>query len=90
MKAKNAKEKIMCAECGMAGEPRAFHPFAVCALFKLWRNSVTVEANIRYVIEYGMKAERAGVSVEDAMRDFNLVDNAKPATTLSEATAQRK
>jgi hypothetical protein len=68
-----------CAGCGMpTSSYREYHPWAVCELFKATRNSTNVRINIRAVIEYGMKAERAGVSVDAAMRDFNLVFD-KPA-----------
>ena len=66
--------KSCCAGCGMLTEsPREYHPWAVCELFKATRNSRITFANIAAVVEYGMKAQKAGVSIEDAMRDFNLV-----------------
>lgn len=68
-------EKTTCAACGMPGEPREYHPFAVCELFKSLRHSKTVLVNIRAVVEYGMKAERYGVSLDDAMRDINNVSD---------------
>lgn len=82
-----------CAECGMwCKHPREYHPFAVCQLFKALRNSESVRGNIKAVIEYGMRAERAGVSVDDAMADFNTVHNAetekKPLTPATDATVK--
>lgn len=68
------KIETACMGCGMlTASPREYHPWAVCELFKATRNSTSVRGNIRAVIEYGMKAQKAGVSIEDAMRDFNLV-----------------
>lgn len=58
---------------------REYHPWAACELFKATRNSRSVIPNIAAVIEYGMKAQKAGVSVEEAMRDFNLVLDSKSA-----------
>jgi hypothetical protein len=53
--------------------PREYHPFAVCAMFKILLNSNQVRGNIKPVIEYGMKAQRLGVSIDDALADFNTV-----------------
>ncbi len=65
---------LRCAACGMTtATPREYHPWAVCELFKATRDSKSVLGNIRAVIEYGMKAQKAVVSVEDAMADFNKV-----------------
>jgi hypothetical protein len=36
-------------------------------------NSDKVESNLRAVVEYGMRAERGGVSLETAMRDISKV-----------------
>jgi len=66
--------KSRCAGCGMTTEtPREYDPFAVCKLFDALHNSETVRGNIRAVIEYGMKAERLGVSIDTAMSDFGFV-----------------
>lgn len=59
-----------CAACGMHVEGSAYHPWAACELFKRVRNGNQVEANLRAVVEYGMKAERAGVSLDRAMADI--------------------
>lgn len=62
-----------CHGCGMLlTSVREYHPFAVCELYKATRDAKRVRANIRSVIEYGMRAERAGISAEDAMRDLTL------------------
>jgi len=66
--------KTHCAGCGMLIDSvREYHPWVVCELFKAGRNSASVRANIKAVIEYGMKAQEVGVSAEDAMADFNSV-----------------
>jgi hypothetical protein len=44
-----------------------YHSWAVCQLFLHTNNSKQVRDNIRAVIEYGMKAQEKGVSIEDAM-----------------------
>lgn len=63
-----------CGQCGQLIEtPREYHPYAACQLFKALRNSMQVRGNLKAVIEYGMKAQAKGVSVEDAMADFNKV-----------------
>ena len=67
-------EESKCHGCGMVTHgPRDYHPFAACELFKTIRNGDTVEANIRAVVEYGMKAQQQGVSLEVAMRDLTKV-----------------
>jgi hypothetical protein len=65
---------IPCGECGMMLQAqREYHSFTVCKLFQYLRDSDTVRGNIKAVIEYGMKAQKAGISSDDAMADFNLV-----------------
>lgn len=44
---------MICEECGMACEPREFHPFAACLLFKQTKDAAAVRANLAAVIEYG-------------------------------------
>ena len=62
-----------CQQCGMLVEhPAEYHPYALCLMVKA-SSSKTAIPNLRAVIEYGMKAERAGVSVEEAMRDLKSV-----------------
>lgn len=58
---------------------REYHPMAACTLFKVLLNGAHARANLAAAVKYGMKAERAGVSLEDAMSDFNLVLDAQPA-----------
>lgn len=63
-----------CAGCGMHTEtPREYHSWAVCELFKATHNSDSVRGNIKAAIEFGMRAQKAGISVDDAMADFNSV-----------------
>jgi hypothetical protein len=47
-------------------------------MFQAARNGNTVEANLRAVVEYGMKAERAGVSLDRAMADISAERRATP------------
>ena len=60
-----------CSGCGMilAG-PRVYHPHVACVLFRASRNSSEVDANLRAVVEYGMRAQAAGVPLGTAMCDF--------------------
>jgi hypothetical protein len=79
METKKAKTETACTACGMySATPREYHPWAVCELFKATRNSNSVRVNIKAVIEYGMKAQKAGISAEDAMADFNAPDKDQP------------
>jgi hypothetical protein len=68
------KENTTCAGCGMLlSSPRDYHPFAACELFKRLRNGNQVEANLRAVVEYGMRAQASGLSLDDAMHDITKV-----------------
>ncbi len=63
-----------CKQCGMfVGEGPRYHPFAACLMMKAARSGDTVKANLRAVVKYGMDAQRAGVSLERAMRDLTSV-----------------
>jgi len=63
-----------CGCCGMLTDtPREYHPWAACELFSSVHSPTQVHANIKSVIEYGMKAQRVGVTADEAMADFNLV-----------------
>lgn len=42
-------------------------------MFQACRNSLTVEANLRAVVEYGMKAQRQGLTIEEAMTRLDLL-----------------
>lgn len=67
-----------CAACGMQTQsPAEYHPFVACELFKHLRDSRKVRANLRAVVEYGMAAQREGVSLDDAMRDLSTVHTHK-------------
>ncbi len=52
---------------------REYHPYAACAMFKILLNSDAARANLESAVEYGMRAERSGVSLAEAMSDFNNV-----------------
>lgn len=71
-----------CSGCGMPVEGEAYHPWAACELFKASHSSKTVEANLQAVVEYGMRAQRAGVSIETAMSDLSRVVNPSLPTAL--------
>lgn len=63
-----------CAGCGMLTLSNVdYHPYAACVMFKRLLSSEKVEASLKAVIEYGMKAERAGLSPEEAIRDIRKV-----------------
>lgn len=64
----------MCRACGMADtDAPAYHPYAACLMMQAARNGRTVEANLRAVVEYGMKAHAAGISLDEAMSDIRSV-----------------
>lgn len=68
------KQTIHCSSCGMTkNSPTEFHPAAACALFEHLKNSPLVEANIRFVVEYGMKAQKHGLSLDQAMNDITAL-----------------
>ena len=76
MTRKAKKPSCECAECGMmTNHPAQFHPFAACMMFAYGHNGKQVQNNLRAVVEYGMKAQRKGVSLDDAMR---LITTVKP------------
>jgi hypothetical protein len=54
----------------LVGLHRNYHPHAACLMFRGCHNGNTVAANLRAVVEYGMKAQAAGVSLEKAMDDI--------------------
>lgn len=56
-----------------AGPTRAYHPYAACLMFQQSRSSENVRANLAAVVDYGMKAAKAGVTLEQALSDFNSV-----------------
>jgi len=64
-----------CSACGMTiSSPREYHSFVACKLFQQTKNSRIVKMNILAVIEYGMKAQKEGLTTpEQAFNDFNLV-----------------
>ena len=63
-----------CSCCGMvAGPVRAYHPYAACLMFQQTRSSEATMANLAAVVDYGMKAQAAGITLEQAMADFTRV-----------------
>jgi len=63
----------------LVGQHRNYHPHAACLMFRGCHNGNTVDANLRAVVEYGMKAQAAGVPLEKAMDDItwrNCLPNA--------------
>lgn len=64
----------MCAKCGMhVAGPRDYHPHAACLMFQACRNGNEVDDNLSAVVEYGMKAQRAGLALDQAMNDIRAV-----------------
>ena len=62
-----------CAACGMLTMPREYHPFAACDWYRRASNRAHVIANIRAVVEYGMRAQSSGVTLDQAMSDHTIV-----------------
>ena len=59
---------MICFGCDMEVSEMAYHPYAACLMFRQEMHGPTVEDNLRAVVEYGMEAAKAGVSLDDAMR----------------------
>ncbi len=55
-----------------------FHPYAACTMFRQLRDGVKVKANLRFVVAFGMKAQRRGIDLDTAMRDITSVRWADP------------
>lgn len=65
---------MTCTNCGMDNcEAPKYHPYLACLAFRECKDGNKVEANLRAVVEYGMKAERAGISLKTAMSDISMV-----------------
>lgn len=63
-----------CATCGMnLLSSTDYHPHVACQLFRQTHSSDKVESGLKSVIEYGMKAQKLGLSSEQAMRDITKV-----------------
>jgi hypothetical protein len=63
-----------CSCCGMdSGGARVYHPYAACLMFQQTRSSEATQANMAAVVEYGMMAAKAGVTLEQALLNFNSV-----------------
>lgn len=64
----------MCSLCGMHVEENAgYHPYAACLMFQQCRNGNTVDSNLKAVVEYGMKAQEKGLSLDEAMKNISSV-----------------
>jgi hypothetical protein len=53
--------------------PRAYHPFAMCLMFKQTHSSTTARENLKSVVEYGMRAQRLGLTIDEVMNDITKV-----------------
>lgn len=66
-----------CHGCGMVTMGvRDYHPYAACVMFRQLGQGDKVEANLRAVVEYGMRAQQAGIPIETAMRDMTAMRRA--------------
>jgi len=60
-----------CSHCGMVTKSmREYHPYAACLMMKASGNGNAVEANLRAVVEYGMNAQKRGLSLDVVMRNI--------------------
>jgi hypothetical protein len=57
----------------MVSPPQAYHPFAACLMFQQTRSSEATQANLAAVLDYGMKAAAAGITLDQALSDINRV-----------------
>lgn len=48
-----SQDLIPCDFCGMPCEPREYHPYAACLMFKACGDSKVVRANLQAVIDHG-------------------------------------
>ena len=65
---------MTCALCKMpTGAPAEYHPYAACLMFKACHNSETVFANLTAAVEYGMKAQRQGLDLDEVMHDIRKI-----------------
>jgi hypothetical protein len=74
--------KNYCAGCGMITlSPTEYHPFGACAMFKILLSSDQARQSLRAIVEYGMQAERQGLTLDQATGDISLHhhDDARPA-----------
>lgn len=63
-----------CSCCGMEDGPGlAYHPYAACLMFKETHSSEATQMNLAAVVQYGMNAQKAGVTLEQALANVNSV-----------------
>lgn len=76
-------EYSKCHACGMVTMGvRDYHPYAACVMFRHLGQGEKVEANLRAVVEYGMRAQEAGIPIETAMRDITAMRHTTKLTPL--------
>lgn len=64
-----------CKKCGMLlTSKREYHPYVACELYLRTSQAEKVEDWLRGIIQYGMAAEKQGVSLDAAMRDTTKVN----------------
>ena len=56
MKVKQENNK--CQECGMECEPKEYHPYAACLMFKQTGSKAQVRGNLNAVVEYGKQLQQ--------------------------------
>lgn len=64
-----------CGNCGMAVSGPSYHPLTACYMYRGGLGTALVNANLRQVVEYGMKAQARGVDLDAAMADISNVLN---------------
>ena len=64
--------ELGCAACGMRAAG-TYHPYTACLIYRQSRSADVTRANIAAVVDYGMKAAKAGVTLEQALNDFTAV-----------------
>lgn len=62
-----------CRECGREVKAREYHPWMACYLAMAGMSDATIRANLKAAVQYGARAERAGVAVGRAMKDITAV-----------------
>ena len=72
------KKQSNCAACGMACEPREYHPYLACYAYKNGLSSEAVRGNLAGVVAFGMRATKSKVSVHTACTDITKVRVGKP------------
>lgn len=69
-----SEEFTKCNACGMIlSSATEYHPFLACRAFETIRNGNTVQGNLKKVVEYGMKAQKQGLTITEAMNELDKV-----------------